>query len=299
MPAGWEGRAGEDGDLLVSESEDLAAEFARSSRRSRKIKLAVIGVIALSPIIWALSTLFRTRHEIAKHEAEYEEQQRLSDAELAELQAAIPAAQKRLDELDRQFAAATAPEKLRQIAETEAPCPVRFRAPDPAAASSYVKNRFQSSETSRVIPVTAPGARADAGLDDLRYRLTNAAEQLVDGKARRRDLEGVQGVQHVGGYQTFVVGIVTPPVVLGDSYDAGTVRGNAYVYAYDRQQVICAAALDVQNSAGVDITYYAHADGLDRERNAREATEATLKRDMEMQLQFAIASHLHAAQIAQ
>jgi hypothetical protein len=84
-------------------------------------------------------------------------------------------------------------------------------------------------------------------------------------------------------------------VMLSDSYLPGTVTGNAYLYSFRDRRIVCATALEVRSSVGIEVRYQYMQDNVADEMTKKDrAGQATLDRDLEVQLRYAIAAHIRA-----
>jgi hypothetical protein len=274
-----------------------AEAFERATRRSRTIKLALLALVVLSPLIWVVYKNVAARKRIEEHREAYERSIALTDADKTELRDAIPNARKAIDDAARAFVTAVTPQTLDGLQDAGTNCPYRVSAPTMGAGESYVKygsidgNYFGNARYT----LYAPGAAIKPSVGFELSTLDEIAKQLAEGKADKNDLERVRRLERGLDDELFVVGETKAPVVLADSYLPGSVTGFAYLYSYDEGRIVCFAALAVQSSPEIEISY-SHMAGnyLDQEMKKDSAAQAVLERDLHVQVRYAIASRLHS-----
>jgi hypothetical protein len=277
-------------------TDDVEA-FERATRRGRRIKVTLVIVIALLPLGWVIWKNFAVRRTIARHEEEYRAKMALTASDKTELERSLVEARKAIEAGIAKFSVAVTPETLSALEDSGSPCPVRVTAPTMGAGDSYVKygsidgNYFGNASYRLVapgVPITSRAGYELEVLDDVQKR-------YAAGSADKNDLDRVRRLTGGASDEIFVVGTRTDPIVLGDSYEPGTVSGFVYVYSHRAGKVVCFAALTAQNTPQIEINYsYMKDNYTDELSKKRESALGTLSRDLEVQVRTQIAARLHA-----
>lgn len=253
--------------------DDIEA-FARSNRRARTVKVAMILAIALSPFGYVVWRFYKAHAVIAEHEREAREAEMLSDAETAQLRTSLAGAIKTLQSAKASFVADVTPAALDAVTPGESRCP------------------YEASSTMR--GVVAPGQNIEPiGLDT--WRITQVQDDLDKGEATKTELGQIEGMRSLPGEVVFVVGKSSPPIVTGDSYLPGQITGTAYMYSYRQRRIVCAAPIEVENKEAIDIQYtYMEGNILDEDMKKRESAKSVLDADLDEQLNRQISERLRA-----
>jgi hypothetical protein len=288
-------------------------DFERQLRRSRKFRniaiMVVIGAIVAAPFV----KLFWDRHKMVvaneAYEAKVDQERRDEEAyknrpltaeEQARLRELAPALRRRVDDAQRAWAVATSPEALRAVSTRAEVCPADLRAPTVEAGRAYAEsgsidgNYFGNLGG---IEVVQPGKRIDVPPFDSASETADAiAARVAAGTLQRQDLAAAQDLVTGDPDALFVVADeMSPPFVMGATFEPGTIKGTAYLYSFGSGRVVCAGQISVRNSAEVDIHFTALRDApLDEQNKHDEAARGALARDLEVELARGVATGLHA-----
>jgi hypothetical protein len=257
----------------IPKSAEIEA-FERATRRSRTIKLTVLGLVVLSPIIWVIYKNVAKRQEIAKHEEEYRARIALKPEDKKRLAELIASTRKELEESAAAFGAVTTPAALDALEDSGSPCGARV-----SPTFDFYKK----------------GDPIDPGVKLKLDGLAAVEQELKEGKADKLDLEHVERMRFGSQHELFVVGEHKDPVVLANEYFPGTLSGFAYLYSHREKRVICFASFAVQNAESIAVEYRAmRGNVVDEEMKKREAAQAKLAVDLQDAAREAIAARLHA-----
>ena len=280
---------------------DEVEAFARARKRKVRVRLFLMGAIVAAPFLY----LGWRWHSISAAEEDRAEARRkelaLSGAERTELRGAIEAARKMLVGAREAWGRAVTPEALAEVGQGAGRCGVRVVGPTAQAAASY--SRYGSIDANyfgnvfyrpHAVGASIPPLDIDAELKGL----TAVAAELEAGKADHNDLSRVRNLDDTALF--VVVEQERKPSVHGigeaQSYTPGRIVGTAYVYSYRQQRIICVGPLDASNGSSIEFDYQYISDSFsDKEDRMREAAMATLRRDLEVHVQQALAQRLRVA----
>lgn len=276
---------------MTTEADELERELKRSAR-NRKIMLgAVIGAIVVLPLGKLMWHVYSVNKHNAEIEDRWDEQRREDEAyanrpltadESARLRELAPKLADSVKQQHAAWAAAMSPAALDAIEPGEDACPVDVE-------------HMSYELYDRGAPI--PDDDFDASIRDA----DQIAARVAAGRLTRKDLEEAERLASPDGTVLIVVADEKhDPIVLGDTYDGGSIEGTAYVYRYAAQSVICAGHISAANTDSVDIHYtYTTMQGapLDQELKRDEAARAALDRDLQVQVGRAMASSLHAVPV--
>jgi hypothetical protein len=284
---------------MASEADQAIEEYNKQARRARKRRMAILALVVASPVLFIAYKAQRRFAAHAEYEAKVDAENTLSEAELDQLRAMIPALTKQIEASHAPFAAATTPELLALIdarlaaGATRGRCPVYLQPPGPRAEEGW-------GDEGNVDPeLVAPGARPRSSPGtSAASTVAWVADHLAKDEARRNDLDMLTR-DSVLGPAVFVVGVRTAPLVHGLEpmleYEPGKITGAAYVYDPVAQRVVCAGPIAVENGEHISIEYRAMKDNpLDAEQKAREAARAALDKDLNVRLKRAIVASVKA-----
>lgn len=282
------------------EDHDVEA-FARSTRRKRQVRFAILGAIIASPFIYLGVTCKQKQDRIDARRAEREAALVLSDAERSELEATVARARATVAATRERWAQDTSPDALAAIQPGDAPCRIGLRAPTLEAADSYIKHgsidvNYFGNVVYRTYPAgAAPGADT---LASTARAIDEVAGKLAAGKADRRDRDRLARLDR---YAVFVMAErQTAPLVTATSagfgdYLPGELVGRSYVYSFRANAIVCAAALSVRSPDTIAIDFsYMQGNYLDHEYKKEQAAKAALDRDLDVRVRRALATQLRA-----
>ncbi len=261
------------------------------------IKIGLLMVLVTSPLTYLAYKNHSKRAAIQDRRDAYAASIRLTDADKTELTAAIGRARKEIEDAARTFVNTVTPQKLEALQDAGTRCPYRVSAPSMGAGESYIKygsidmNYFGNAS----YRLFAPGEPVTPQIASQLSTLDGIARELAENKADKNDLDRVHRMERYAEDDLFVVGQKTEAIVLGDSYEPGSLGGFAYLYSYEAQRVVCFTALAVQNRAAIDFEYTTTTPGSPVDYNKDAAARSVLTRDLEVEIRTAIAARLQAA----
>jgi hypothetical protein len=284
---------------------DEVEAFRRSTARKRNLRLGLLGLVIASPFLYLGFRCQQEHAKIEEHREEYRKSLALSEPELAALKQGIDEERRRVTAARAAWPRAVAPEALAALEQSEQPCPVRFQAPTPTAAESYVRyasidGNYFGSGAFRTFKTGEPVS--DATLAASAAILEEIGAHLAADKADRRDLDRLRNLPDTATF--VIVDERKEPVVttsLGEvaSFAAGVIGGRAFVYDVTQQAIICTCDIDVSNSLELKFDFsYMEDNPLDRDARMLEAAKAVLQRDLEMKVRQALARELRATRRA-
>jgi hypothetical protein len=254
---------------------DEVEAFERSNRFARRVKVALVIAIALSPVAYVMWRFYKANALIAEHEREAREAEMLSDAEVAQLRTSLAQATKAVQQARAEFVADVTPATLAAVTVSDARCSAR---PD-----------LESDIVEPGQPIKPIGLST--------WLIEDVQEHLDKGEATKTELRQIEDIRNGPDEVLLVVGKSEKAVVMADSYLPGHISGNAYVYSYRARRIVCAAEIDVQNKEAVDIQYtYMEGNILDEDEKKRESGVSELERDLQEQLRAQIAARLRATE---
>jgi hypothetical protein len=272
---------------------DDVEEFARSQRRATRLRMVIMGVVIASPFLW-LGWRCRQEHQKkAAWEEEYRQQNRLSDAEKAELDRLLPELRGKLERAQKAFAEDVTPAKLETVVPGEDPCgSYRSEAGqlDAKLGTRYAAlaggsiEKFKIGEPVAVKRLAGAVRTLDALVEEIKSEDDPTKSQLSRARSMAKDAEGV----------VFFVGETSDPVVMADSYIPGTVRGMAFLYSPEARKIVCAAHVEVQNAAEVKVSYTTSQYDVTGMRSKQAAAQAELQVDLASRMDSAIAQGMRA-----
>lgn len=263
----------------MGEMDDIEA-FARGNRRKRNIRLSIIGLICASPFLWLTYTCQKQRARNAEIREEARARDMLTPEEQAEIAKLLPEIGKSIQSASKAFVEDLTLPKIAEVVPGDEPCGRR------TAVSGYLF----------VKPGEAPKPQqleaAARSLADLEERI----KTREDGP-ERYDLEYARDLANRLDDTVFVVGERTEPVMLGDSFIPGQVRGTAYVYSARARKIVCAGHFEAQNSSEIAFEYTTSKYDYTGEGNKRSAAQGKLEGDLASATNKAIANALRQARI--
>lgn len=263
--------------------------FERSQRRSRRIKFSILGLVLASPFLWLGWTCHKRTVEDEEWEAENRRQNALSASEKTELDKLIPDLRRRVQAAAKAFAEDVTPAKLETVVPGDARCPQHVRELD-VDADRYTA--YSGGGVTTYKPGEVPqafGAKSNASsLEEIAQEIQREGEPTKSHLQRTRDLADEVGIE------VFLVGEVSEPVVLADSYVPGRVRGTVFVYSAEARKVVCAADIDVENASEVNIEYTTSNYDVTGAGNKRAAATSKLEQDLGQRTRQAIRASLRA-----
>lgn len=258
----------------MSDMDDVEA-FARANRRKRGIRFAILGLVIASPFLWLTYNCQQKRAEQARWRAEARERDALSKGEQAELDKLLSTMPSSIQAASRAFAEDVTPAKLAAAVPGEAGC------------------RRVVSDYGYVL--VAPGVQPKppvfestaSALEDLRARI----QEAEDGPTKW-DLERARSLVDDLDETVIVVGERVAPVVIGDSFGPGQVRGTAYVYSSRRRKILCAGDFEAQNAAEIAYQYTTSRYDPIGAGNRAASAQAKLEQDLAAKAAAAITASL-------
>jgi hypothetical protein len=260
-------------------------DFERSTRRKRRMRFAILGLVIASPFLWVGWHIHERTVEDEKWREEERQRNALTDTEKAELDKLVPDLRRRLQAAGKAFAEDVTPAKLAAVVPGEDPCPVQV--PELAA---------EHDAYSGGVTIMKPGeAPKPVGIQGAAQTLEGIAQEIQRAdEPTKSHLSRIRDVADGLGIEVFLVGERTEPLVLADSYVPGRVRGTAIVYSADARRVVCAADIDVENASEVNIEYTTSSYDVTGSSSKREAATAELARDLGTRTRKAIRAGLRA-----
>ena len=259
--------------------DDIEA-FARANRRKRGIRFAILGLICAAPFLWLGYTCQKQRAKNEKWREEARERNALSKAEQAELDKLLLEIGKMIQSASKAFAEDVTPAKLAATVPGEARCGRRverygyvFVKPGEQPQPSQLKSAAQSL----------------ASLED-------QIKTSEDG-ATKYHLERAEGLVRSIDDTVILVGERTEPVMMGDSYIPGQVRGTAYVYSSRARKILCAGDINVENSAEIAFEYTTSRYDVAGTGNKRSAAQSKLEADLSERTAKAIEAGLRQVRV--
>ena len=274
---------------MTTEADELERELERSAR-NRKVMLGVVlGAIVVLPLGKLMWHVYSVNKHNAEIEDKWDEEQRREEADANRPLTADETS--RLRELAPKLADAV---KQQHAAWEAAMSPVALAAIEPGDDACPVDAEHLDYDLyDRGAPI--PDDDFDSSIRDA----DQIAARVAAGRFTRKDLEAAERLTSPDGTALVVVADEKhDPIVLGDTYDGGSVDGTAYLYRHAAQSVICAGHISAHNTDAIDIHYSAlQGAPLDEQFKHDEAARAALDRDLEVQVERAIASALHAVPV--
>jgi len=257
--------------------DDIEA-FARANRRKRGIRFAILGLICAAPFLWVGYSCQKTRAQNAKWREEERARNALTQEEQAELDRLLPEIAKMTQSAAKAFAEDVTPAKLAAAVPGEGRC-------------GREVDRYD-------YPVLKPGEQPQpSDIKSVAANLAELEEQIKrdDDGATKYHLDRARSLMRSIDDTVIVVGERTEPVVLGDSFIPGQVRGTAYVYSARDRKIVCAGDIDVQNSAEIAFEYTTTRYDVIGAGNKGAAAQSKLAVDLRERLAKAIKSELRQA----
>ena len=273
-------------------SDDIE-DFARSQRRATNARMAVVGLVIASPFLWLGWRCHKERQKKAAWEEEYRQQNRLSDAEKAELDKLLPDLAGKLARAQKAVAEDVTPAALETVMPGEEPC-VQYRSEasdlDAKLGTRYAALAGSSIEKFKIgEPIKLKSIERSArSVDALLAEIANEDEPTKSHLSRARSL--VSDAERV----VFFVGETSEPVVMVDSYIPGTVRGMAFLYSPQARKIVCAAHVEVQNASEVKVSYTTSRYDVTGTGNKQAAAQLELQMDLATRTDHAIAQNMRA-----
>ncbi len=260
----------------MGEMDDIEA-FARANRRKRGIRFTILGLICASPFLWLTYTCQRQHARNAAYREEAREANALSKEQQADLDKLLPQIAKMIQGAVKAYAEDVTPAKLAAALPGDAPC----RRQIDRYGYVFVKPGQQ--------PEPLAMKSAAQSLESLQAQI----QRSEDG-ATKWELEQAQSLARTLDETVIVVGERTAPVMMGDSFIPGQVRGTAYVYSSVKRKIVCAGDIDVENSSEINFEYmtstgYSVTGG---DGNKRAAAQSKLDTDLAERTAKAITSEL-------
>ena len=252
-----------------------------------------MGVVIASPFLWLGWRCHEERQKKAAWEEEYRQQNRLSDAERAELDKLLPELKGKLERAQKSFSEDVTLAALEAVKPGEDPCTsYRSAAGDLdaklgtryAALAGGSVERFKVGEPIKVKSIERSAKSVESLLEEIKNEDEPTKSQLSRARSMTRDADGV----------VFFVGESSEPVVMVDSYIPGTVRGMAYLYSPEARKIVCAAHVDVQNAPEVKVSYTTSRYDVTGSSNKRAAAQVELQMDLATRTDQAIAQGMRA-----
>ena len=261
----------------MSDMDDVEA-FARANRRKRGIRFTILGLVCASPFLWLGYTCQQQHAKNARWRDEERERNALSKEEQAELDKLLPEIGKLLQTASKAFAEDVTPAKLAEVVPGDERCGRRVE--------EYGYVFVKPGEQPKPASLTS-AAQSLAELED-------QIKKSEDG-ATRWHLERAQSLTKNIDETVIFVGERTEPVMMGDSYVPGQVRGTAYVYSSRARKVVCAGDINVENSAEIAFEYTTSRYDVGGTGNKRAAAQSKLEADLATRTAKAIATGLRQA----
>jgi len=280
------------------DDSQLAAEFARATKRKRQLRFALLGLVIAAPFGWLGYQHFLA----AKHETEREERYRaqaeankLTAADLPEARRLVAEARRLLDEAAAAWAAVT-PASLRTATLRADNCPLTFEAPPPRDKLGEVIRTNGWGGVSgygwSYQLVEPGGTQLDASpeLDAARSGLESFAKLLDAGTGTRTALHlAIRAAEQPGVRVVVLAEQHVRPQLLGNrQFEPGLIAGTAFVYSHARRGVVCAGPIEVHSSELVAADWNTEAALVKDGKNMLEV-------DLDMEVRRKIAHYLKAA----
>ncbi|MCB9703807.1 MAG: hypothetical protein H6711_18060 [Myxococcales bacterium] len=292
---------------MATEEEDErdAEALARKLRIRRLLAIAVPLLLLAAPFIW-----FSVR--VAEHEARDAERraaEALSEGEVAALRATLDEAESAARAAQQRWNEGVRRDMLSHWQPGGGRCPARISAPQMGAGESYVKHgsidgNYFGGWSYRILGGD-PGDGAIAPPSAITWSLESIAAlrgKVARGEAERGDLREAERIASGRAWSRDALVLIEveerrDPLFLAggvglDTFSPGVLRGRAYVVESDGR-VSCVGDVDAVNSEVIDFSYLATSPLDDFAK--RNAAEATLQRDFEVELRKAIAASLEGA----
>jgi hypothetical protein len=287
------------------DEDDFEGRLRRSEQRRKIAIFVVLGIAAVAPFAY----IFWDHHKVTAANDAFEAEARaqtareqafanrpLTATETAELDDLAHHVVDDAKALRAAWQAATTPEALADLVPGTSGCGLRMSAPTAQAADSFVQygsidaNYFGNVSFETFHAGTLP----TTDFDDRVTKAIAIASRVAAGSHARADFDASLAL--VAG-EPIVFLVETErrePLMLGNGYEPGEVRGMAYVFDPRQRAVTCAGAVHVVNRPEINVEYYTTSvlDDQARDRAAR----AILGRDLQVQLDIAIATSLHGLQ---
>jgi hypothetical protein len=270
-------------------SDPAAADFARSTRNKRYLRLAALALVIFAPFGIVMYMRHQERVKMESYRHQYEPQpEPIADEDrdaivkrVGELRPQITAARKG-------WYSAMEPAALSTLKPSTAPCALAIQAPPQAVADAFIRNNIadRAFASSDFYGYPADKPIPDSVLVDAQ-RLVDSIEKRIAGKtATHSDRDRLSTVEPY--IKVVLIDSEVPAEITGTG-DALTVTpgklvGRAYVYSLRDAKIVCAGTVDARN---VDPSPFREALGT---RDGRDM----LHREMEIRIRQALASSLHA-----
>lgn len=280
--------------IAKAESADpAAAEFARSTRNKRYLRLAALALVIFAPFGIVMYMRHQKRAKMEEYQRQYEAQQTHVEPLAAADRAALVTM---TSELKPQLTAArkawyAAFESASTLAPGAAPCVRSIQVPPQPAIDAFVRDEtanpaFASSDfygypAAQVVP--------DSVLVKAQTVVDGVSKRLANDTASRYDRDTLAAIPP---YITVVLidketGAALTGAGSAASYTPGQVLGRAYVFSVRDAKIVCAGSIDARNLPAESSPY------LDAIRDARDGRDV-LHREMEVRIRQSLATALHA-----
>lgn len=279
-------------------SNPAAADFARSTRNKRYIRLAALALLIFAPFGIVMYMRHQKRVKMEEYRQQYEapppepvKTEPLADADRVAIMKLVADLRPLLQVAKESWPQVVAPQALGAIKPGTAPCSRVMQPPTQAAMDAYVRNgdgdpSFTSSDfygypAGTPIPdfVVANALQTVKGIGD-RY-VKNRATHFD-----RATLEAIPSTIAI-----VLIDKETQPEITGRgkklTYTPGEVLGRAYVYSIRDAKMVCMGMIDAKNAAP-DASPY-----LDAVR-ADQDPIGPLHREMEIRIREALVASLRA-----
>lgn len=246
-----------------------------------------LGVVKKLLVIAALAACSKTKNPNA-----------LSDADVARLKEDIAKAtatvQAQKQSLAKGFTDDAKVATISKAQVVDTPCPRKYALPDDAATASYVQGKG-GDKYSDVSYEVIGYAKTPVGKNVATYEkaIAEVSDLLAKGIATKADADRLRA-QAAPTDELIVEGSYTDPIPMMDTFQPGTLYGDAYLFSYEKNRIICAAKLDVKNSAELAVEYTHNKDNMGEKMY--KAEHGGLVRDLEVNIAKAVSANLHATE---
>jgi len=282
--------------IAAAEGADpAAAEFARSTRNKRYMRLAALALVIFAPFGIVMYMRHQKRVKMDEYRQQYEPREPyvepLAHADRAALVKLVAELRPQLTAARKSWPDVVAPEALAAIKPGTAACSPAIQAPMQAAMDRYVRDGSTDASfaSSDFFGYSADKPIPDHVLESSMQTVIAVEKRLASNTATRYDREPLAAIAPTITLVVIDKDIWSEITGVGSAatYIPGQVLGRAYVYSVRDAKIVCAGAIDAHNVAPDASPYL---DALRAERDGREL----LHREMELRIREALAKNLRA-----
>ncbi len=276
-------------------ADPAAAEFARSTRNKRYLRLAALALLIFAPFGIVMYMRHQKRAKMEEYQRQYEAQQPhvepLAAADRAALVRMTSELKPQLTAARKAWYAAFDASALAAIKLGTAPCVRSIQAPPQPVIDAFVRDETANPAFASTDFYGYPAAQVvpDGVLVQAQKVVDGVSRRLANDTASRYDRDTLAAI---APYITVVLidnetGAALTGTGSAASYTPGQVLGRAYVFSVRDAKIVCAGSIDARNLPAESSPY------LDAIRDARDGREI-LHREMEVRIRQSLATALHA-----